>query len=354
MSQVRVLVGTRKGALSSSRRTASAKIGDVSGPHFCRLGAVPTSKGSPANPKSHLCFAVQRLVRADYSALRRRRQKPGRSQGRRRAKKRTLSHRGPPPKGESNKFVYDTSRRRPGKPLTTHQWYDGTPASVGVSKPRLASRTVAHRSGHRLCRSRRRGPYFRSTDGGQNWQELAALRGHGHRASLAARSRWACAFTPLFWTPANPKRIYIAISAAGRFPYRRRRQVPGSQSTKVCIPNIFPDPNAEVGHCVHHVAMHPSRPRTSSLCKKHWDVYGAAATLGDSWNEVSGNLPDRLRLRHRCSRPTSPETNLRRAHQERRGSTSPLDGKLRVYRSKERRQTSGKRLPRACRKATAT
>ena len=45
------------------------------------------------------------------------------------------------PKGESNKFVYDTSAET-GKPLTTHQWYDGDAASVGV-QARVASGAFA-------------------------------------------------------------------------------------------------------------------------------------------------------------------------------------------------------------------
>ena len=33
----------------------------------------------------------------------------------------------------------------------------------------------------------------------------------------------------------------------------------------------IPDPNAEVGHCVHRIAMHSSRPNVLFM-QKHWDV----------------------------------------------------------------------------------
>jgi len=33
----------------------------------------------------------------------------------------------------------------------------------------------------------------------------------------------------------------------------------------------IPDPTAEVGHCVHRIAMHPSRPDVLFM-QKHWDI----------------------------------------------------------------------------------
>src|SRR5690606_40860727 len=53
--------------------------------------------------------------------------------------------------------------------------------------------------------------------------------------------------------------------------------------------DYIPDPDAEVGHCVHRIAMHPSRPNVLFM-QKHWDVM-RSDDAGESWHEVSGNLP---------------------------------------------------------------
>ena len=51
----------------------------------------------------------------------------------------------------------------------------------------------------------------------------------------------------------------------------------------------IPDPAAEIGHCVHHIAMNPKRPGVLFM-QKHWDVM-RSDDGGDNWKEVSGNLP---------------------------------------------------------------
>src|SRR2546423_1385407 len=89
-------------------------------------------------------------------------------------------------------------------------------------------------------------------------------------------------------SPADPDRIFVASSAAGAFrsddggktwqPINRGLQSEG-----------IPDPDAEVGHCVHRITMHPSRPNTLFM-QKHWDVM-RSDDGGDSWVEISGNLP---------------------------------------------------------------
>ena len=56
---------------------------------------------------------------------------------------------------------------------------------------------------------------FKSTDGGQNWQELANLREvKGHQWTPGAGG--LCLHT-ILQDPKNPKRMFIAISAAGAF-----------------------------------------------------------------------------------------------------------------------------------------
>jgi photosystem II stability/assembly factor-like uncharacterized protein len=128
---------------------------------------------------------------------------------------------------------------------------------------------------------------FRSTDAGQNWQELPGLRGHGTGPSWSPGAGGLCLHTILV-DPKDPGRIYIAISAAGAF----RTDDAGltwKPINRGLVSQHIPDPNAEIGHCVHRLAMHPSRPGVLFM-QKHWDVM-RSDNSGDSWHEVSGNLP---------------------------------------------------------------
>jgi photosystem II stability/assembly factor-like uncharacterized protein len=88
--------------------------------------------------------------------------------------------------------------------------------------------------------------------------------------------------------PSNPQRIFIAISAAGAF-----RTDDGGKTWKPINRGLksqyIPDPTAEIGHCVHHIAMSPKRPGVLFM-QKHWDVM-RSDDAGDNWKEVSGNLP---------------------------------------------------------------
>jgi photosystem II stability/assembly factor-like uncharacterized protein len=88
--------------------------------------------------------------------------------------------------------------------------------------------------------------------------------------------------------PSNADRMVIAISAAGTF-----RTDDGAKTWQPINRGLrsaqIPEPEAEVGHCVHHVAMHPQRPQTLYM-QKHWDVM-RSDDAGDNWVEVSGDLP---------------------------------------------------------------
>ena len=128
---------------------------------------------------------------------------------------------------------------------------------------------------------------FRSTDGGQNWQELSGLRGHGSGPHWQPGAGGLCLHS-IILDPGDPQRIYIAISAAGAF-----RSDDGGQTWQPINRGLYsktmPNPTAEVGHCVHHVAMHPSRPGVLYM-QKHWDVM-RSGDAGASWQKISGNLP---------------------------------------------------------------
>jgi hypothetical protein len=320
MSGVRVLVGTRKGAFVLTS-DAKRKHWDVSGPHFTGW-EIYHFKGSPADlnrlyvSQSSGWFG-QIIQRSDDGG--KTWYQPGTPPG-----EPTQTPEGMP-KGESNKFVYDTSPET-GKPLTTHQWYDGTPhpwefKRVWHLEPSLADPDTVYAGVEDAA-------LFRSTDGGQTWQELPGLRGHGSGPHWQPGAGGMCLHTILL-DPSDPKRIFIAISAAGAF-----RTDDGGKSWQPINRGLhslyIPNPTAEVGHCVHRIAMHRSRPSVLFM-QKHWDVM-RSDDAGESWREISGNLPTDFGfvIDVHAHEPDTVYVVPIKSDAEH----FPLDGKLRVYRSR--------------------
>ena len=276
MSAVRVLVGTRKGGFVLTSE-GSRRRWKVAGPFFGGW-EVYHMKGSPADPDR--IFASQSSgwfgqVIQRSSDGGRTWETPGGGP--------TKSDQGMP-MGESNKFVYDTSAET-GRPLTTHQWYDGTQhpwefKRVWHLEPSLTDPDTVFAGVEDAA-------LFRSTDGGRSWHELSGLRGHGTGPQWSPGAGGMGLHTILL-DRANPGRIFVAISAAGAF-----RSDDAGRTWKPINRGLrseyIPDPDAPVGHCVHRIAMHPSRPETLFM-QKHWDVM-RTDDAGETWREVSGDLP---------------------------------------------------------------
>jgi photosystem II stability/assembly factor-like uncharacterized protein len=278
MSGVRVLVGTRKGAFiltSDGKR----KRWDVAGPQFAGW-EIYHLKGSPVDPNRIYAsqssgWFGQIIQRSDDGG--KTWHQPGTPAG-----EPTTTPEGMP-KGESNKFVYDTSAET-GKPLTTHQWYDGTQhpwefKRVWHLEPSLDDPDMVYAGVEDAA-------IFRTSDGAKTWQELASLR-------AAKGSQWSpgaggLGLHTIIIDPSNHKRIFIAISAAGAF-----RTDDAGKTWKPINRGLhsqyIPNPTAEIGHCVHRIAMHRSRPNVLFM-QKHWDVL-RTDDAGEQWREVSGNLP---------------------------------------------------------------
>jgi len=153
------------------------------------------------------------------------------------------------------------------KPLTTHQFYDGT-QHPWEFQAGVASGAIAQRSDTVYGRGWKTPPFFRSTDGGENWKELPGLRGQRHRPQVAAGRGGMCLHT-IILDPSNPERIFIAISAAGRFEPMTAEKL-GNRSIADCARNISP---AQCGgrplRSPHR--DEPSRPGVLFM-QKHWDV----------------------------------------------------------------------------------
>jgi hypothetical protein len=255
MSGVRVLVGTRKGAFVISA-DGKRERWTVDGPHFGGW-EVYHLKSSPVDPER--IYASQST--GWFGQLIQRSNDGGRTW-----------------EAMGNKFVYDGT---PG----THQWYDGTPhpwefKRVWHLEPSLTDPDTVWAGVEDAA-------LFQSVDGGQSWQELRGLREHGSGSAWSPGAGGLCLHTMLL-DPSDPKRFFVAISAAGAF-----RSDDGGGTWRAINRGLksegIPNPEAEVGHCVHRMAMHPSRPRVLFM-QKHWDVM-RSDDAGDSWREVSGNLP---------------------------------------------------------------
>ena len=320
MSKVRVLVGTRKGAFLLSSDGKREKW-DVSGPHFAGW-EIYHVKGSPADPNRLYASQTsgwfgQIIQRSDDGG--KTWFQPGTPPGE------PITAPDGMPKGESNKFVYDTSAET-GKPLTTHQFYDGTQHPWEFK--RVWHLEPSHSDPDTVFAGVEDAALFRSTDGGVSWHELAGLRGHGTGPKWQPGAGGMCLHT-IIQDPKNPNRIYIAISAAGAFRTDDRGKTwrPINRGLRS---QYIPDPEAEVGHCVHHVAFHPSRPDVLFM-QKHWDVM-RSDNAGDSWHEVSGDLPSDFGFVIDVH-AHEPET-IYVVPIKSDGEHFVPDGKLRVYRSR--------------------
>ena len=320
MSKVHVLVGTRKGAFILSSDGKREKW-DVSGPHFAGW-EIYHMKGSPANPDRIYVSQTsgwfgQIIQRSDDGG--KTWHQPGSAADQPPAP-------GAGPVGESNKFVYDVSAET-GKPLTTHQWYDGTQhpwefKRVWHLEPSLNEPDTVYAGIEDAA-------LFRSTDGGQTWHELPGLRGSDTGPRWQPGAGGMCLHTILL-DPSNPKRIFIAISAAGAFRSDDAGQTWRPINKGLKSPYQLPDPDAEVGHCVHRIALHPSRPDVLFM-QKHWDIM-RTDNAGNSWTEVSGNLPTDFGFPidvHAHEPETIFVVPIKSDSEH-----FPPDGKLRVYRSR--------------------
>jgi hypothetical protein len=297
MGGVRVLVGTRKGAfiLTSDERRRDWR---VEGPHFGGWGVYHV-KGSPVSPDRlyaapSLGWFGQQVQRSDDG---------GNSWT---------------PVG--NEFSYEGV---PG----THQWYDGTPhpwsfTRVWHLEPSLDDPDVVYAGVEDAA-------LFRSDDAGVSWKELKGLREHGSGARWQPGAGGMCLHT-IVLDPTRPGRMFVAISAAGVFRTDDGGVSWHAKNRGLNSEGVLPEPEADVGHCVHRIAMHPSRPDVLFM-QKHWDVM-RSDDGADSWVEVSGNLPSDFGFPVQVH-AHEPET-IYVVPIKSDSEHYPPDGRLRVYRSR--------------------
>ncbi len=296
MTRVRLLVGTKKGLFVC---TSDGARGDwsIRGPHFGGW-EIMHAAGSPADPdriyvSQWTDWHGQVVQRSDDG--------------------------GETWEPVGNDFAY---AGEPG----THQWYDGTPHPWEFK--RVWHLEPSPDDPDTLFAGVEDAALFRSTDGGASWSELDGLRTHSSGSDWAPGAGGLCLHTILV-DPANPDRIYTAISAAGAF-----RSDDGGETWHVATEGLhsgyLPDPEAPVGHCVHKLDFHPSRPDTVFM-QKHWDVC-RSDDAGATWTEVSGDLPSDFGFPV-VVHPHEPETIYVVPIESDTEHYFP-DGRVRVYRSR--------------------
>lgn len=296
MSKVRVLVGTKKGAFILTA-DGKRKKWNIKGPFFAGW-EIYHMKGSPVNPNR--IYASQ--TSGWFGQVIQRSDNGGKTW-----------------EAVSNEFKYEGT---PG----THQWYDGTQHPWEFK--RVWHLEPSYTDGDTVYAGVEDAALFKSTDGGKTWAELPTLR--NAKGNLWQPGAGGMGLHTILIDPTNPQRMYIAISAAGAF-----RTDDGGQTWKPINNGLksqyeLPDPTAEVGHCVHNIAMHRSKPDVVFM-QKHWDVM-RTDDAGEHWREVSGNLPSDFGfpIAVHAHQPETIYVIPIKSDSEH----FPPDGKLRVYRSK--------------------
>lgn len=313
MSKVRLLVGTKKGGfiLTSDGKRDNWK---VEGPFFGGW-EIYHMKGSPLDPKK--IFASQ--TSGWFGQIIQRSDDGGKTWNPPGSNPEDLKTPEGFPKGESNKFVYE------GK-TGTHLHFDGTQRPwefkrVWHLEPSLTDPDVVFAGVEDAA-------LFRTGDGGKTWKELSNLRNHESGPKWQPGAGGMGLHTIII-NPKNPNQMYIAISAAGVF-----RTDDGGKSWKPVNRGLksqyMPDPNAEVGFCVHRIAIHPSKPDVLYM-QLHWNIM-RSDNSGELWGKVSGNLPTDFGfpIDVHAHEPNTIYVVPIKSDSEH----YPPDGKLRVYRSR--------------------
>jgi photosystem II stability/assembly factor-like uncharacterized protein len=218
-----------------------------------------------------------------------------------------------------NEFLYEGE-------TGTHQWYDGTQhpwefKRIWHLEPSATDPETVYAGGEDAA-------LFKSTDGGKTWGELPGLR--AVKGRLWQPGAGGMCLHTIIVDPNDPNRIFIAISAAGVF-----RTDDGGKTWRAINKGLksqyeLPDPDADVGHCVHRIALHKSRPGVLFM-QKHWDVM-RSDDAGEMWNEVSGDLPSDFGFPI-AVHAHQPET-VYVVPIKSDGEHYPPEAKLRVYRSR--------------------
>lgn len=169
---------------------------------------------------------------------------------------------------------------------------------------------------------------FKSTDSGDTWEPDRGLMYHEHQPRWQPGAGGLCLHT-IILDPDNPKRMMIAISAAGVY-----RTDDGGKTwqarNKGVRAEFMPDKHPEFGQCVHKIVQHPSQPGRLFL-QNHWGLY-RSDDWGDSWKDVANGVPSDFGFAMQMH-PHDPNTVYIVPLESDQFRCTP-EAKLRVYRTK--------------------
>jgi len=132
---------------------------------------------------------------------------------------------------------------------------------------------------------------FRSADRGESWELVEGLYDQPQRGKWNPGAGGLCLHTILL-DPSNPKRMYVAVSAAGC--YRTDDGgVTWQPMNKNVLADFSPEKFPEFGQCVHKMAMHPGNPQVL-FQQNHCGVY-RSDNAAEDWVDIGdGKLPSRF------------------------------------------------------------
>jgi photosystem II stability/assembly factor-like uncharacterized protein len=168
---------------------------------------------------------------------------------------------------------------------------------------------------------------FESRDGGKSWQPNEGLLRHEHQPRWQPGAGGLCLHT-IVLDPQNPRRMLIAISAAGVYRTDDGGRTWRARNVGVRA-QFLPDKHPEFGQCVHKVVNHPSRPERLFL-QNHWGLY-RSEDWGDTWHDIANGVPSDFGFAVGIH-PTDSDTAWI-VPLESDGFRCTPEGKLRVYKT---------------------
>jgi photosystem II stability/assembly factor-like uncharacterized protein len=175
---------------------------------------------------------------------------------------------------------------------------------------------------------------FRSDDGGESWEPNRGILEHPTRDQWFPGAGGLCCHS-IQLDPIDRQRMYVGITSAGTF----RTDDGGMTWTplnKGVAADFLPHPYPEVGQCVHKLLLHPLQPERLWQ-QNHCGVY-RSDDYGESWERLDANglpsgfgYPIMLDPRDPDVAFVIPEKSMEYHY--------PPDGRLSVYRTRDRGQT---------------
>jgi hypothetical protein len=128
---------------------------------------------------------------------------------------------------------------------------------------------------------------WRTDDRGMTWEPIPGLNDHETRPKWNPGAGGMCLHT-ILRDPQQPKRLYVGISAAGAF----RSEDDGAHWTPInkgVVISFQPDTRPIVGQCIHKMTFEPSN--SSTLYRMDHDGIFVTHDRGEKWVRMGRSLP---------------------------------------------------------------